>query len=271
MIKIARLVGTAAVLALLTAGAFAGETCPMAAKAEGAEKKACCPAKDQTACAGKEASACADKAAAGCSGQAVGEPTDIVKVANEGAPSAQYTLDSKVEDVALKHAQTGETKKLSELAGTNATVLVFWNKDCPYVEGANGASAAIQKFAKDYADKGVKVVAIDAGTNNSEQANAEYAKNLSVPLLLNPDSTVAAKFNARYTPQTYVLDKDMKVQYMGAFQTGSGAEARGHAENAVKDVLAGQTPVVREARGVGCSVKYAEGARPKAEEKKPTT
>lgn len=261
MKKIARIWGTAAVLALLTAGAFAAETCP--AMAAGAEKKACCPSKAAEA--------------AGCTGSpneqvsAEGVPADIVKVANEAGAGGAYGLDSVVADFGLKHAQSGETKKLSELAGEKATVVVFWNKDCPYVEGANGASAAIQKFAKEYADKGVKVVAIDGGVNNPEAANTEYAKNLGIPLLLNPDSSVAAKFNARYTPQTFVLDKDMKVQYTGAFHTGSGADARAHVENAVKDIIAGQAPVVREARGVGCSVKYAEGAKPKTEEKKPTT
>jgi peroxiredoxin len=263
MKKIARIWGTAAVLALLTAGAFAGETCPASGATAGAEgKAACCPSKsaEAAACGAKAAGCSAEQAAAG----------GIVEIANESGAGA-YVLDSTVADFSLKHAQSGETKKLSELAGEKATVVVFWNKECPYVEGATGASAAIQKFAKDYADKGVKVVAIDGGVNNSETANAEYAKNFGVPLLLNPDSTIAAKFNARYTPQTFVLDKDMKVQYVGAFQTGTGAEARSHTENAVKDIIAGQAPVVREARGVGCSLKYAEGAKPKAEEKKPTT
>ncbi len=197
---------------------------------------------------------------------------EIVNVDNDGEKSPFYTVGSKVSDFSLIHAQSGEERSMSDLTGDKATVVVFWNKDCPYVEGARGASDAIQEFASNYAGKGVNVVAIDAGVNNSKEANMEYSKNLDIPLLLNTDSTIAAKFNARYTPQAFIVDNNMQVQYAGAFWTGSGDDVRMHAENAVKDILAGNTVAVPEARGVGCSVKYADGARPKAKaQSKPTT
>ncbi len=235
------------------------------------ESKATCSAEAKAACAAgtKEVANKGGDCATACSAAAA---QNIVNVANDADASPYYKVGSKVDDFTLLHSQSGDSKSLSALAGEKATLVIFWNQNCPYVEGKNGASQAIQEFAAKYADQGVSVVAVDAGINNSQDDIASYSKDLSIPLLVNSDSTIAAKFDAKYTPETFLLDGDMRVQYAGAFWTGSGEEVRMHAENAVQDLLAGRTVAVPEARGVGCSLKYADGAKPKkAKEARPTT
>lgn len=191
--------------------------------------------------------------------KAQGDQQTIKVVAEK---SGSYDLGDVVSPFTALHAQSGSEKSLSDVAGSKATVVIFWNQNCPYVEGANGAASSIAEFADKYKDQGVSVVAIDAGSNNSPDTITEYAKSKSFPVFINADSTLAAKFNATYTPNTFILDKDMKLVYKGAFYTGSGDSRVIHAENATKEILEGKTPTVTSTTGVGCSIKWAGGKKP---------
>ncbi|MGF1573843.1 MAG: redoxin domain-containing protein [Sumerlaeia bacterium] len=173
-----------------------------------------------------------------------------------------YDLGDKIVPFSALHAQSGETKSLSDVAGSKATVVIFWNQNCPYVEGANGAADSIEAFASKYKDQGVSVIAIDAGANNSPATIKEYSKSRTFPIMINDDSTLAAKFNATYTPNTFILDADMKLVYKGAFYTGTGDSRVMHAENATKEIIAGNAPTVTSTKGVGCSIKWAGGKKP---------
>ncbi len=247
--------------------AWAGETCTMGEKV-GAEKMVCpvtgASADGAKACCAKDKDA---EAAAACAAKCEGKDKDIKNVSYEG--SGIYELGSKVEDFKLTQAQTGEMKSLGDLAGEKATVIVFWNKDCPYVEGPKGAADRIEALSKTYANKGVSVIGIDAGVNNSPEAISEYSKSRSFPILINQDSSVAAKFAAEYTPHTFVLNGNHELVYHGAFDTRSGDELNSFTENAVKDLLEGKEVAVPSAKGTGCSLKYAEGMKPQV--KQPTS
>jgi thiol-disulfide isomerase/thioredoxin len=174
-----------------------------------------------------------------------------------------YSVGATVQDITLHDAQSGETKSLSDVAGDKYTVLVFWNQTCPFVAEAQDRVTA---FHKAYKDKGVSVVAIDAGANNSPESIAKYAKTRPFPILVNQDSKVAAKFAATRTPEVFILDKDMVIQYHGAFDSGKQATPDGERANYVKDVvnqlLDGKEPSVRTTKAFGCTVKYANGVRP---------
>lgn len=274
--------GTVSLLA--TTGAFAGEGCKSgescSSKADAKLIVNSAAGEDISACSAKSVnyvSNCAEKK--DCSGEkACSDEAKTEKIVmdndsdvsilqvdyqkTEDAASASYTLGSKVADFKAVHAQTGETKSLSDIDGDKATVIIFWNQECPYVTGSNGADKAVMNFVKEYADKGVSVIGIDAGVNNSEESITAYSKNLNFPLLMNRDSSLAAAFHAKYTPHTFVLDADHKLVYAGAFHTGNGDKIRTHTQNAVDDILAGNEPVVKEAKGVGCGIKWAPGSRP---------
>jgi len=183
-----------------------------------------------------------------------------------GAPAKAYAVDSKVADFSLPEAKSGKEVKLSEVAGEKATVLVFWNQNCPYVREA---APRVADLAKAYADKGVKVVALDAGVNNSAGDIKTYAEGQPFTVLVNSDSRVASWFGATRTPETFVLDKDRKVIYHGAFDSGKSKTESGaredYAKNVVDAALAGK-PHTTTSRAFGCSIKYAEGVKPLASE-----
>ncbi|MBI5154709.1 redoxin domain-containing protein [Candidatus Poribacteria bacterium] len=180
----------------------------------------------------------------------------------KGEKTAAYGLGSEVEAFTLENAATGEMKSLKDVAGSKATVLVFWNQNCPFVQECDDR---IAEFQKTYADKGVNVVAVDAGIANKKDEIKTHAATMPFPVLVNDDSTIAAKFNARHTPEVFILDADQKVVYHGAFDSGKTMpERKAYVQNAVDELLEGKQVSVAETKAFGCSLKYAKGARPEA-------
>ena len=221
-------------------------SCAVQAEPEGSAKKAC-GTNCQKACCQKK-KACGPNCQKAC------------------CQSNAYQVGSKVSDFELMNTKAGEKSKLSKLAGEKGTMLIFWNQNCPYVQDC---VERVDAFQKEFSAKGINVVAIDAGTNNKEEAIQKYAKNRMFPVLANPDSKVAAKFGATRTPEVFLLDKNMTVQYHGAFDSGtynnSGAEikeVKTYAKDAANAVLAGNEPEVKSTKAFGCSVKYADGVKP---------
>jgi thiol-disulfide isomerase/thioredoxin len=246
-----------------------------------AEKAASCTAEKAAACTAEKSASCpADKKEAGacCAGKdkpgacCAGKDTKNAKAENAmatvpgGADKASdvkaYGVGSKVSDISLPEAKSGTDAKLSALAGEKATVLVFWNQNCPYVKEAQDRVA---KFHEEYSAKGVKVVAIDAGVDKPAEDIKTYAGTKSFPILINSDSKVAAQFGAAHTPEVFMLDKDMNVIYHGAFDSGKSKTEDGKVKTYVQDVaeavIAGKEHI-KETKAFGCSVKYAEGVKP---------
>lgn len=194
--------------------------------------------------------------------KAEGNQCEVCSGGSAAKASAAYKIGSQVEDFSLPKANGGETAKLSDLAGENGVVLVFYNQNCPFVKEAEDR---IDAFHRAYSAKGITVVAIDAGVNNSPETIAEHAQGKSFPILVNRDSKIAARFGANHTPEVFILDKDMVVRYHGAFDSGKvkeGTERTAYAENAVHALLAGGTPAEPQTKAFGCSIKYAEGVQP---------
>lgn len=179
--------------------------------------------------------------------------------------SRHYDLGDTVSDFTLLHVQSGEQKSLSELAGEKGTVIIFWNQSCPWVFGSPRACQDdVVEFAAKYAEKGVNTVLIDAGIENTVEEIKEYAEEtgLTVPLLVNRDSSLAAKFRASYTPESFILNSDKVLVYKGAYHVMRGDSWHNTSADAVEDIIAGQLPAVQQARGRGCTIKWAPGSRP---------
>lgn len=240
-----------------------------AAKCGADQAKACAEAgaKCETKCAAgcKSAEECASKCGAGKTKAccAPGGGSDKAK-AGAATSTAAYGVGSTIQDFDSVDARTGQTAKFSALAGEKATVLIFWNQNCPYVVEAKDR---IAQFHNDFAPKGIKVVAVDAGVNNSPESIKEYAAGVPFPILVNSDSRIAAQFGATRTPEVFVINKDMKVVYHGAFDSGKNKTESGALESYVATVaqaiLDGKEHIT-ETRAFGCTVKYAEGVKPLA-------
>jgi peroxiredoxin len=147
--------------------------------------------------------------------------------------------------------------------GAPATVIVFTCNHCPYALAWHGR---IIDAAQDYAGRGVRVLAINP--NDAERyprdslaemrTRVERGEFDGVPYLRDESQSVARAYDAKTTPDVYVLDRRGVLRYRGAPDadyddpTQDAAFLRG----ALDAVLAGGEPDPAETTPVGCSIKW---------------
>ena len=172
-----------------------------------------------------------------------------------GQEAPEFTLtDSK-----------GTSHKLSDFRG-KLVVLEWLNHECPFVK-KHYSGGDMQKLQQEYTAKGVVWLSIISsapgkqGHRTGPQAEADTADKKASPtaVLLDPSGEVGKKYDAKTTPEMFVLDKEGKVLYAGAIDsiksTDSAdiAKAENHVRAALDAALAGKpvpTPQTKPYGGV---------------------
>jgi peroxiredoxin len=148
--------------------------------------------------------------------------------------------------------------------GVPATVLVFTCNHCPY---ALAWHDRILDVARDYADRGVRVLAINSNDaqrypRDSYEAMRERVRSEHWPLpyLHDESQDVARAFGAKVTPDVFVLDSESRLRYRGAPDEdySDPVHAAAWLRDALDAVLAGRDPDPAETEPVGCSVKWRQ-------------
>ena len=156
-----------------------------------------------------------------------------------------------------------KTHSLSDLKDAKAVLVVFTCNHCPI---AQNYEDRLVKFTKEYADKGVAVVAINVNTIPEDRLDKmkERAeeKGFNFVYLYDPSQKIGQQYGATVTPHCFVLDGQRQIAYMGAFDNNQNqAKANEHyVQDAVDAVLAGRKPKVAETQQFGCSIKYDASA-----------
>jgi len=147
--------------------------------------------------------------------------------------------------------------------GSPATVVVFTCNHCPY---ALAWHERIVGVARDYADRGVRVLAINP--NDAERyprdspeamrARVERGEFDGVPYLRDGSQDVARAYAAKTTPDVFVLDAGGALRYRGAPDADHDDPAQNAAflRAALDAVLDGRDPDPPETPPVGCSIKW---------------
>ncbi len=147
-------------------------------------------------------------------------------------------------------------------ATATATVLVFTCNHCPY---ALAWHDRIADAARDYADRGVRFLAINA--NDAERYPRDSyeamqrrvaAEDWPMPYLHDAAQEVARAYGAKTTPDLFVLDAGGALRYRGAADADYDDPGQRAAwlRDAVDAVLAGVEPERSETKPVGCSIKW---------------
>ena len=145
--------------------------------------------------------------------------------------------------------------------GAPAAVVVFTCNHCPY---ALAWHERIQDVARDYADRGVRVLQISANDAERYPRDAPAAMKARVdagefagPYLYDETQEVARAWGAKTTPDVFVTDAS-GVVYRGAPDADHGDPSLNAAwlRSALDDVLAGRTVANPETKPVGCSIKW---------------
>jgi peroxiredoxin len=156
----------------------------------------------------------------------------------------------------------GRDHALDEYAGASALVLIQFCNHCPYVQAWQGR---IDRIARDYADKGVKVVAINSNDpvshpGDSFEAMVERAggEGFEFDYLHDADQSVARALGSERTPEVFVFDGEQRLVYHGAVDDNREEDSatQHYLRDALDAALAGQTPQVTDTPAVGCTVKW---------------
>lgn len=147
-------------------------------------------------------------------------------------------------------------------AGDTATVVVFTCNHCPYALAWHDRIADV---ARDYADGGVRFLAINANDADRYPRDSPEAMRRRVegedwpmPYLHDASQEVARAFGAKTTPDLFVLDARGALRYRGA-PDGDYEDPGQRAawlRDALDAVLAGREPKRPETTPVGCSIKW---------------
>ena len=162
----------------------------------------------------------------------------------------------------------GNMHSLSDYAG-QWVILEWLNHGCPFVrkhyDGNN-----MQELQKKYTDQGVvwlSVVSSAPGTQGymePEQTlkTAEEKGAAPTAILLDSDGTMGRAYDARVTPQMYIINPDGILEYNGAIDDRPTARVRDleGAHNfvvaAMTSLMNGEPVEVTTNTPYGCTVKY---------------
>ena len=147
--------------------------------------------------------------------------------------------------------------------GTAATAVVFTCNHCPYALAWHGRIVAT---AGDYAPRGVRVLAINPNDaerypRDSLDAMRERVRRgefAAVPYLRDDSQQVARAYDAKTTPDVFVLDAEGILRYRGAPDADYEDPALNAAwlRGALDAVLDGRAPDPEQTDPVGCSIKW---------------
>jgi peroxiredoxin len=154
----------------------------------------------------------------------------------------------------------GKAFSLAEAEKTNSyVVLMFIATQCPY---SNAYNDRMRDMAAAYAKKGILFVGINSNKTESVEETAAHAKQhgFAFPVLKDPGNKVADLYDARRTPEVYVIGKDGKLLYHGRIDDNSDDASKVTSpdlKNALDALLAGKSVARAETKAFGCTIKRA--------------
>jgi thiol-disulfide isomerase/thioredoxin len=161
-------------------------------------------------------------------------------------PSTMLPLETPAPDFRLPDPD-GKFFARDDFKAAPALLVMFICNHCPYVQHIR---AGLAQLARDYAPRGVAIVAINANdvTNYPEDSPARMraearAAGYTFPYLYDESQAVARAYRAACTPDFFLFDQARKLVYRGQFddsRPGNGRPVTGQDLRAALDaVLAG--------------------------------
>jgi len=175
-----------------------------------------------------------------------------------GQPAPGFTLTDS----------NGQSHNLSDFKG-KLVVLEWLNHGCPFVVKQYD-SGNMQKLQKEYTGKDVVWLSIVSsapgkqGNLSPAETNAAKAAKGSgaTAILLDEDGTVGKLYDAKVTPELFVVSPEGLLIYAGAIDDKKSVDpadvagAKNYVKQALDEALAGQAVSEPVTTAYGCSVKY---------------
>lgn len=164
----------------------------------------------------------------------------------------------------------GQEHTLAQYRG-KYVVLEWHNRGCPYTH-KHYVSGNMQDLQKEWTRKGVVwfTVISSAPGKQGYVTNAEENEYLvkmhadPTAVLMDPSGTLGRLYDARTTPEMYVIDPEGKLIYEGAIDNRPTPDvsdikrADNYVSDALSEAMAGKPVATSYTRPYGCSVKYPD-------------
>lgn len=170
-------------------------------------------------------------------------------------------------EFALKDCD-GKEHRLSDFKG-KVVVLEWVNHGCPFVK-KHYSGGNMQKLQKAATDKGVVWLSVcsSAPGKQGHMSGGEAGKmckdvqSNATAYLLDEDGTVGTAYDAKTTPNMFVINEEGILVYKGAIDdkpsvdVADNATAKNYVMAAIEETLADKPVTVSSTKPYGCSVKY---------------
>jgi peroxiredoxin len=153
----------------------------------------------------------------------------------------------------------GQSHSFQDYGSSRLLVVVFTCNHCPVAQAYEDRLIAI---SRDYADRGVRLVAINCNRIAADQLPAMQerakAKKFDFPYLFDDSQQIGRAYGARVTPEAFIIDRERRIAYQGAiddnWQSADQAK-KPYLRQALDSLLAGRTPEPAETKPVGCGIQ----------------
>src|SRR6185295_2926395 len=142
-------------------------------------------------------------------------------------------------------------------------VCIFVGTHCPVVQQY---MPRLKEIHETYQPKGVQLLAIYSNVGDNVLGMALHAQDMDIPFpaLLDHEHRLADLYQVERTPEVVVLDGKLKKRYQGAIDNqfkkrgNTDAATEDYLENAISQVLAGQTVEPDHVLASGCRIERRE-------------
>lgn len=157
----------------------------------------------------------------------------------------------------------GRQYTLADFEEFEVLVVAFMGVECPL---AKQYASRLVELSELYGSQSVGFVGVDSNVQDSLEEMSHFARGhgINFPLLRDRDHEVANRFDARRTPEVFVLDRERTIRYRGriddqyGFEQGTGYQrSEAKQENlvdAVEALLAGREIEVTATEAPGCLI-----------------
>ena len=159
----------------------------------------------------------------------------------------------------------GRLVSLADFAETDVIVLCFTCNTCPYSVDYEDRMIS---FQKSYAGDGkVQLIAINSNLIKDDSLDAmkkrAKEKTFNFPYLKDESQDVARSYDAIYTPEFFVLNRERVLVYKGAMDDATNADAAtvNYVDLAVKAALKGERPKQDSVGARGCAIRFKRRRR----------
>ncbi|WP_431687645.1 thioredoxin family protein [Hahella sp. NBU794] len=179
--------------------------------------------------------------------------------------STMLALGSRAPNFNLSDTQ-GRHWSLADFSDDPALLVMFICNHCPYVIHLK---TALADFARDYATKGLGVIAINANDASAYPADSPENMALEVarykyvfPYVYDETQEVAKAYHAACTPDFFLFDAQRRLVYRGQFddsRPGSDKPITGKDLRQAVDALLNGGEIASDQRpSMGCNIKWRD-------------